>query len=256
MVTGNKKTSKTKKPKKVNNLRYAEYYDTQETFDGLFAEAKNGEVFDNLYELIFSRENILLAYRNIKGNGGSVTPGTDGLTIRAVEKCTPEALVQKVRNIVRNYNPRAVRRKEIPKQSDPSKTRPLGIPCIWDRLIQQCILQVLEPICEAKFSENSYGFRPNRSCEHAIAAACKHMQLSHMKYVVEFDIKGFFDNVDHSKLIKQMWALGIRDKRLIYIIKRILKAPVRRESRAFPAFQFFLLRSSCSSLRSSRSSQT
>ena len=232
MVTGNKKTSKSKKPKKVNNLRYAEYYDMQGTFDELFAKSKNGEVFDNLFELIFSRDNILLAYRNIKGNGGSVTPGTDGLTIRAVEKCTPEALVQKVRNIVRNYNPRAVRRKEIPKQSDPSKTRPLGIPCIWDKLIQQCILQVLEPICEARFSENSYGFRPNRSCEHAIAAACKHMQLSHMQYVVEFDIKGFFDNVDHSKLIKQMWALGIRDKRLIYIIKRILKAPVQLENGA------------------------
>ena len=117
MVTGNKKTSKSKKPKKVNNLRYAEYYDMQGTFDELFAKSKNGEVFDNLVELIFSRGNILLAYRNIKGNGGSVTPGTDGLTIRAVEKCTPEALVQKVRNIVRNYNPRAVRRKEIPKQS-------------------------------------------------------------------------------------------------------------------------------------------
>ena len=230
MVTGNKKTSKSKKPKKVNNLRYAEYYDMQGTFDELFAKSKNGEVFDNLVELIFSRGNILLAYRNIKGNGGSVTPGTDGLTIRAVEKCTPEALVQKLRNIVRNYSPRAVRRKEIPKQSDPSKTRPLGIPCIWDRLIQQCILQVLEPICEARFSENSYGFRPNRSCEHAIAAACKHMQLSHMQYVVEFDIKGFFDNVDHSKLIKQMWALGVQDKRLIYIIKRILKAPVQLEN--------------------------
>ncbi|RKI67087.1 group II intron reverse transcriptase/maturase [bacterium 1xD42-67] len=232
MVTGNKKISKSKKPKKVNNLRYAEYYDMQGTFDELFAKSKNGEVFDNLVELIFSRGNILLAYRNIKGNGGSVTPGTDGLTIRTVEKCTPEALVQKVRNIVRNYNPRAVRRKEIPKQSDPSKTRPLGIPCIWDRLIQQCILQVLEPICEARFSENSYGFRPNRSCEYAIAAACKHMQLSHMQYVVEFDIKGFFNNVDHSKLIKQMWALGIRDKRLIYIIKRILNAPVQLENGA------------------------
>ena len=232
MVTGNKKTKQTKKPKKVNNLRYAEYYDMQGTFDELFAKSKNGEVFGNLSELIFSRDNILLAYRNIKGNGGSVTPGTDGLTIRAVEKYTPEALVQKVRNIVRNYNPRAVRRKEIPKQSDPSKTRPLGIPCIWDRLIQQCILQVLEPICEAKFSENSYGFRPNRSCEHAVAAACKHMQLSHMQYVVEFDIKGFFDNVDHSKLIKQMWALGIQDKRLIYMIKRILKAPVQLENGA------------------------
>ena len=232
MVTGNKKTKQTKKPKKVNNLRYAEYYDMQGTFDELFAKSKNGEVFGNLSELIFSRDNILLAYRNIKGNSGSVTPGTDGLTIRAVEKYTPEALAQKVRNIVRNYNPRAVRRKEIPKQSDPSKTRPLGIPCIWDRLIQQCILQVLEPICEAKFSENSYGFRPNRSCEHAVAAACKHMQLSHMQYVVEFDIKGFFDNVDHSKLIKQMWALGIQDKRLIYMIKRILKAPVQLENGA------------------------
>ena len=71
--------------------------------------------------LIFSKDNILLAYRNIKGNGGSVTPGTDGLTIRAVEKCTPEMLVQKVLNITKNYSPRAVRRKEIPKQSDPSK---------------------------------------------------------------------------------------------------------------------------------------
>ena len=230
MVTGNKKSMKAKKPKKVNNLRHAEYYDMQETSDGLYVKALQGGMFDNLMDLIFSRDNILLAYRNIKGNGGSVTPGTDGLTIRAVEKYTPEALVQKVRNITKNYSPRAVRRKEIPKQSDPSKTRPLGIPCIWDRLIQQCILQVLEPICEAKFSENSYGFRPNRDCKQAIAVSYRHMQQSHLQYVVEFDIKGFFDNVDHSKLIKQMWALGIRDKRLIYIVKRILKAPVQLEN--------------------------
>lgn len=230
MVTESKKSKRNKKLKKVNNLRHAEYYAMQETFDGLYAKAANGKAFDNLTDIIFSRDNILLAYRNIKGNGGSVTPGTDGLTIRAIEKCSPEALVQKVRNITRNYSPRAVRRKDIPKQSDPSKTRPLGIPCIWDRLIQQCILQVLEPICEAKFNDNSYGFRPNRDCQQAIATAYRHMQQSHLQYVVEFDIKGFFDNVDHTKLIKQMWALGIRDKRLIYIIKRILKAPIRLEN--------------------------
>ncbi len=229
MVTENSKR-KIKKPKKVNSLRYAEYYDMQSTFDELYAKSKQGEKFDRLMELILSRENILLAYRSIKKNNGSVTPGTDGLTIRAIEKCTPEELVQKVHNIIKNYSPRAVRRKEIPKQSDPSKTRPLGIPCIWDRLIQQCILQVLEPICEAKFSENSYGFRPNRSCENAVASAYRLMQLSHLQYVVEFDIKGFFDNVDHSKLIKQIWALGIRDKRLIYVIKRILKAPIQLEN--------------------------
>jgi group II intron reverse transcriptase/maturase len=229
MVTENKQNTKPKKPKKVNNLRHAEYYDMQNTFDNLFAKAKDGEIFENLMDLIFSRDNILLAYRNIKRNDGSVTPGTDGLTMRDIEKYTPDGLVQKVRNIAKNYSPRTVRRKEIPKQNDPSKTRPLGIPCIWDRLIQQCILQVLDPICEAKFSDNSYGFRPNRSCEQAIGAAYKLMQLSHLQFVVEFDIKGFFDNVDHSKLIKQIWTLGIRDKNLIYIIKRMLKAPIRLE---------------------------
>jgi group II intron reverse transcriptase/maturase len=229
MVAENKQNAKPKKPKKVNNLRHAEYYDMQETFDGLFAKSSKGEAFDNLMDLIFSRDNILLAYRNIKRNDGSVTPGTDGLTMRDIEKYTPDSLVQKVRNITKNYSPRAVRRKEIPKQNDPSKTRPLGIPCIWDRLIQQCILQVLEPVCEAKFSDNSYGFRPNRSCEQAIAAAYKLMQRSHLQFVVEFDVKGFFDNVDHSKLIKQIWALGIRDKSLIYVIRKLLKAPVRLE---------------------------
>ena len=222
-------TNKNKKPKKVNNLRHAEYYGMQNTFDSLYAQAAQGGKFERLMDIVLSRDNILLAYRNIKRNHGSVTPGTDGLTMRDIEKYTPDGLVQKVRNITKNYSPRAVRRKEIPKPHDPSKTRPLGIPCIWDRLIQQCILQVLEPVCEAKFSDNSYGFRPNRSCENAVAAAYRLMQLSHLHYVIEFDIKGFFDNVDHSKLIKQMWALGICDKRLIYVIKRILKAPIHLE---------------------------
>lgn len=194
MVTANKRKSnrKNNKPKKVNNLRNAEYYDMQSTFDTLFAQSKDGAVFEHLTEIIFSRENILLAYRNIKRNDGSVTPGTDGLRIQDVEKFTPEDMVKRVRNITENYTPRTVRRKEIPKPYDPSKTRPLGIPCIWDRLIQQCILQVLEPICEARFSENSYGFRPNRSCEHAVATAYRLMQQSHMSYVVDFDVKGFF----------------------------------------------------------------
>lgn len=105
--------------------------------------------------------------------------------------------------------------------------RPLGIPCIWDRLIQQCIKQVMEPICEAKFSDNSYGFRPNRSVENAIDRTYRLMQISHLHYVIEFDIKGFFDNVNHSKLIRQIWAMGIHDKHLIYILKRILTAPIR-----------------------------
>ena len=85
---------------------------------------------------------------------------------------------------------------------------------------------MLEPICEAKFHKRSNGFRPNRSTEHAIAQCDRLIQLTHLHYVVDVDIKGFFDNVNHSKLIRQMWAMGIRDKKLICIIKQMLKAPI------------------------------
>jgi len=215
----------------VDNLRHMEYYGMQKAFDELYAKAKAGEYFASLMELILSRENILLAYRNIKANKGSNTPGTDNVTIRDIGDLAPEVVVEKVRFIVRGsrhgYRPKPVRRKDIPKPYDPTATRPLGIPCMWDRLVQQCIKQVMEPICEAKFSENSYGFRPNRSVEHAIQSVYKHMQRSNLHYVIEFDIKGFFDNVNHSKLIKQIWAMGIRDKHLIWVIKQILKAPIK-----------------------------
>lgn len=213
----------------VYSLRHAEYYDMQSTFDSLYQRSKDGEVFTNLMQLILGRDNILLAYRNIKSNTGSYTAGTDNLTIHDIGSLAPETVVEKVRYFVtgsqHGYRPKPVRRKEIPKPN--GSIRPLGIPCIWDRLIQQCIKQILEPICEAKFSNNSYGFRPNRSVEHAISKTYSLLQRSHLHYVLEFDIKGFFDNVNHSKLIKQMWAMGIRDKQLIYVIKRILKAPIR-----------------------------
>ena len=203
----------------------------QDTFDNLYAASKNGEVFTDLMSIVLQRENILLAYRNIKKNTGSKTCGTDKLTIRDIGKCSPDEVVEKVRFIVNGsehgYRPKPVRRKEIPKPYDPSKTRPLGIPCIWDRLIQQCIKQVMEPVCEAKFSENSYGFRPNHSVENAIARSYKLLQQANLHYVIEFDIKGFFDNVNHAKLIRQIWAMGIHDKALIFVLRRILTAQIK-----------------------------
>lgn len=213
----------------IDYLRHSEYYGAQAVFDDLYARSKAGETFTDLMDIILSRENILLAYRNIKTNVGSKTPGTDRITIEDIGRMAPDEVVDKVRYIVagskHGYRPKPVRRKDIPKPN--GETRPLGIPCMWDRLVQQCIKQIMDPICEAKFSDNSYGFRPNRSVEHAIAATYKMLQWSNLHYVVEFDIKGFFDNVNHSKLIKQIWALGIHDKHLIWVIKRILKAPIK-----------------------------
>lgn len=215
----------------IDDLRHAEYYQMQPIFDDLYARSLKGETFDDLVKIILMRENILLAYRNIKANTGSNTAGTDKLTIRDIGKLTPEDVVEKVRFIIQGskhgYRPKPVRRKDIPKSSDPTATRPLGIPCIWDRLVQQCIKQIMEPICEAKFSDNSYGFRPNRSVEHAIQATYYRLQRSNLHYVVEFDIKGFFDHVNHPKLIRQIWTMGIHDKHLIYILKQILKAPIK-----------------------------
>ena len=218
-----------KQQNSIDSLRHAEYYGMQQTYDDLYKRSKNGELFENLMELILARENILLAYRNIKANKGSNTPGTDRKTIRDIGQLPPEKVVSRIRSIVRNKNtgycPKPVRRKEIPKPN--GTTRPLGIPCIWDRLIQQCVKQIMEPICEAKFSNNSFGFRPGRSAEHAISRMDNFLQLSHLHYVIEFDIKGFFDNVCHAKLIRQIWALGIQDRELIYVLRRILKAPIQ-----------------------------
>ena len=214
------------KAQKKAKLRHAEYYDFQGIQDKLYADSQKGKEFKHLVEIIALPENIRLAYRNIKANHGSKTAGTDGRTIKDLERLSDEKLVALVQRKLDWYQPQSVRRVEIPKGNDPAKVRPLGIPTILDRLIQQCVLQILEPICEAKFHEHSYGFRPNRCQEHAIALVYKNIQVSHCYFVVDIDIKGFFDNVSHGKLLKQMWTLGIRDKKLLSIVSAMLKAEV------------------------------
>ena len=213
---------------KKDKLRYNEYYDMQHIYDELYVQSKNGNNFYKLLEIIGSEQNICLAYRNLKTNSGSKTAGTDGLTIDDIKHLCDEDIIMKVRSSLDNYQPKSVRRVFIPK-SGSDKRRPLGIPCIWDRLVQQCILQVLEPICEPKFHNHSYGFRANRSAHHALGRVTSLINISKYHYCVDVDIKGFFDNVNHGKLLKQIWTLGIRDKRLICIISKMLKAEIDGE---------------------------
>ena len=213
---------------KKDKLRYNEYYDMQHIYNELYAQSKNGNNFYKLLEIVGSEQNICLAYRNLKTNSGSKTAGTDGLTIDDIKHLCDEDIIMKVRSSLDNYQPKSVRRVFIPK-SGSDKRRPLGIPCIWDRLVQQCILQVLEPICEPKFHNHSYGFRANRSAHHALGRVTSLINISKYHYCVDVDIKGFFDNVNHGKLLKQIWTLGIRDKRLICIISKMLKAEIDGE---------------------------
>lgn len=215
----------TRKSRKKQRLRNNEYYDTQAIYDELYSKAKENWRFTNLYGLIVSRENILLAYRNIKKNKGSKTKGVNATTILDIGKDNQERLISYVQNRMSNFQPMPVRRVEIPK--DNGKVRPLGIPTMEDRLIQQCIKQILEPICEAKFYKHSYGFRPNRSTHHAIARALALTNRHNFQYVVDIDIKGFFDNVNHGKLMKQLWSLGIQDKQLLCIISKLLKTEIK-----------------------------
>jgi len=152
---------------KQKKLRHLEYYDLQDVFDRLYADSQKGKIFRNLMEIISDENNIKLAYRNIKRNSGSNTPGVDKVNIRDIEMLDSEKYVEIIQRKLTWYKPKPVKRVEIPKPN--GKTRPLGIPTMIDRLVQQCILQILEPICEAKFHERSNGFRPNRSAEHAMA---------------------------------------------------------------------------------------
>jgi len=198
----------------------------QDTFDELYKKSCKGNRFVNLMQYITAEQNILLAYRNIKKNKGSVTVGTDGLDIKFVEKMNIKKYIKYIQDKFNNYNPKSVRRVEIPKEGS-DKKRSLGIPCIDDRIIQQCIKQILEPICEAKFHKHSYGFRPNWSTDHAIARSMILINRAQLHYVVDIDIRSFFDNVNHNKLKKQIWNLGIQDKSLLSIIGKILKSEIQ-----------------------------
>lgn len=151
-------------------------------------------------------------------------PGIDGLTMYDVLEDT-DKWYSKTINRIYNFQPDIVRRVEIPKSD--GGTRPLGIPNIGDKIIQMMFKKILEPIIEPKFHSNSFGFRPKRSTEHAIAYNSILINRGKLYYCVDVDIKGFFDNIDHNKLIKQLWSLGIQDRSVIKIIKLMLKAKIK-----------------------------
>ncbi|MGL5803048.1 MAG: group II intron reverse transcriptase/maturase [Cetobacterium sp.] len=175
----------------------------------------------NLIEKIVDESNIREAIYSLKSNKGSKTPGVNGETIKDILNNEDEIVKRIKHELKGKYIPRKVKRVEIPKRD--GGVRPLGIPEIYDRVVQMCIKQILEPIFEKEFYQNSFGFRVSRSTEHAIAT-CYHMvNISKLHFVVDIDIKGFFDNINHKKLIKQLQRFKLIDNKILSIIKCMLK---------------------------------
>lgn len=174
-----------------------------------------------MLERILSRDNLLLAWKRVKVNKGK--PGVDSITVDDFPVYLREHWPQiKVILLNGSYRPQPVLRVEIPKRS--GGKRPLGIPTVLDRLIQQAILQVLQPLFDPGFSESSYGFRPKRSAHQAVRQVRQTID-SGCKWVVDVDLSKFFDRVDHDLLMSRI-ARKVKDKRVLRLIGCYLRTGV------------------------------
>lgn len=199
----------------------------KQTLDFLYEKSKEGIAFTGLVEAMVNEVTIVTAIHNIKSNKGSKTAGVDQIKMNRYLQMPREELIALIRDSFSNYRPKPARRVYIPKKN--GKQRPLGIPTVLDRIIQECVRIVIEPICEAKFYPHSYGFRPYRAQKHAIRDIINVINAATRSpdqpvWAVEGDIKGCFDNIDHRILLKKIWRIGIHDKRVIKMIQQMLKA--------------------------------
>ena len=204
----------------------AEQKEYAEVFDYSKITEKSGVITDywtdNLLELILRKENLNKAYKKVKSNKGS--GGIDGMQVDELLSYLREnqkTLIQEIKD--GKYKPNPVRRVEIPKETK-GEYRKLGVPTVVDRVIQQAITQELTPIFEEQFSDNSFGFRPNRGAHDALRQCQKNVNDGYV-YVVDMDLEKFFDTVCHSKLIEVL-SRTIKDGRVISLIQKYLNAGV------------------------------
>jgi group II intron reverse transcriptase/maturase len=179
------------------------------------------EVKEDTLERILSKDNLNQAYKRVKANKGS--PGIDGMTVEELLlylKQEGEALRQRI--LAGEYNPRPVRRTEIPKPD--GGVRQLGIPTVVDRFIQQAIAQELGKIFDLGFSDSSYGFRPQRSAHQAIMAARSYIEQGY-SWTVDIDLEKFFDRVNHDKLMALV-VRKVKDKRVLKLMRKYLESGI------------------------------
>jgi group II intron reverse transcriptase/maturase len=181
--------------------------------------------FNNLIYLL-NKTNLQECFWELKKGKAS---GVDGVTLEAYEKnlgANIEDLVARMKTF--SYRPKPVKRVLIPKAN--GKKRPLGIPSVEDKIVQMGITKILQAIFEVDFLDVSYGFRPKRNCHQALNAVDKIIMKSPVNHIIDADIKGFFDNVEHDWLMRCV-EQRISDESLLRLLKRFLKAGIIEEGK-------------------------
>ena len=202
-----------------------------------WSDADTDQVFADVYNLVCDRRTLDHAWGRLSRNRGSQTPGTDGMTRRKVEEWPGgvNSYLDQIRRELREgtYRPEPVRQRLIPKAGRPGQFRPLGIPTLKDRLVQMALKLVLEPIFEADFYPTSFGFRRGRSTHDALALVQRSLHPanhgpSKVRFVIEGDIKGCFDAIDHHLLMDRV-RRRIRDRKVLRLVLAFLKAGIMVE---------------------------
>ncbi|MGW0886520.1 reverse transcriptase domain-containing protein [Streptomyces sp. NPDC002671] len=186
--------------------------------------------FDDLFNFVHDPATLIVAFDRVAGNRGANTAGIDGLTATEVEtRVGVPGFLDDLRAQLKGgtFRPLPVREKKIPKPGGTGKVRRLGIPVIADRVVQAALKLVLEPVFEADFKPVSYGFRPRRRAQDAIAEI-QHMGTHGYRWVLDADIAACFDEIDHVALMDRVRA-RIKDKKVLALVKAFLKAGVLTE---------------------------
>lgn len=191
----------------------------EKVLNSLSDHSNNSEYkYERLYRILFNRDMYLAAYQKIYANEGNMTKGSDGKNIDGMSLERIDSLIELLKN--EKYQPNPSRRVYIRKK-DGKRLRPLGIPAFNDKLVQEVIKMILEAVYEKSFDASSHGFRPKRSCHTALLQI--QAKFTGVKWFIEGDIKGFFDNIDHDVMISLL-RKRIKDERFLRLIRKFMNA--------------------------------
>jgi group II intron reverse transcriptase/maturase len=216
--------------KMENSLREKpERHNTRRLSDHLKLDGK--KKVHSLVDKVYQRTNLKIAWERVKANRGA--GGVDGVTIKEFEKDL-DAHLERLHKDLREgqYQPQPARRLEIPKRGDPGKTRPLGIPSVFDRVCQQALVNRIEPIFEEVFDASSFGYRKGRKTRDALKKIWHEIEEGN-EWIVDADLKDYFGSVDHEKLLTLV-AQRISDGRVLKLIQQMLEAGYIEQGRFFP----------------------